>query len=348
MDAGSLQNFLQNRVKKALKLLAGGAGLYLLAIGLNLILAFFIPKPQTVGQAIARYLPPNIIYLLVAWSMREVKSLGVRRGVGISAAFQAIVQIPPATHYGYSLKEGFVLEILPANAFGKIIDADGGFLAIPLWITGALLGVLSFYLFADNLTERTLSFRPDYTWDEMTLLPTAFILVLMLHEAGHILFGTLQGIQVTGIGLVFPVGAYTMFEKVQAINILGFWFLMMGGNLVTLLISLLSKRLLYNKFIRYMGIIASLSTMLNASVNLLSLSSDGTRLFIAYWKVSPVLGVITLVIQTAIALYSIRIFWQIIGEEAYGSQPAFHDKGSPESPKSGGLKKAYEDLWQRA
>lgn len=318
---------IQNWLKKVAKLVIGAVGLYIAAIILNIILALFISEPQTLVQAGIRYLPVNIIMLLIAWETRDVKELGITRGIGITAAWQALVQFPPSTRFALTVS-GFKFGITPSNAFGKLISMDGGFLSLPLYIAGSVLGVFAFYLYADNLTKRVLSFIPSYTWDEVVLSVATFTLVILLHEGGHVIAATVQGVPVNAVGVMFPVGGYTKLGSVSSITIPGFWFLLMGGNLVTLTLAFLSKHFLYNKFIRYTGIIASVSTTINAAVNFLVGSSDGTRVFLTFWDIHPLLGIATAIIQGLMVFYATKLFWEFLGREAYGSLQIYHDTGT--------------------
>jgi len=346
MGLKDLRDRLNERVVRIMKLILGAVGVYILAMVIDFCLKLLLNSPETFLGGLVRYLPANLLMLAVAWMTRDLKEVGAKRGVGISAAFRCMVQFFPVFHISW-IEGEWTLSFRAANDFSSLLSLSPPTLFIPLCAVGFGLGIVGTWLFADNLTERTLSLWPGYTWDECISIIGALLVTFMLvHEPGHILFGLLFGVPVKGVGLMFPVGAYTSFAGQINLSLPAFWLLLMGGNIMTLTVAFLARNALYNKFLRDLGIICAISTAMNSQI-LPGTTIDGTLLFLAFWNASPILGVATAVIQGLFVLASVKILHQLIREEAYGSLPVFHDTRHSRGEREG-LGEEYEEVWGTA
>ena len=161
------------------------------------------------------------------------------------------------------------------------------------------------------------------------LLGTALLAVMVLHEMGHVFFGTLVGLRWVGFGMAFPVGAYVLLEGTTTPE--GMVLVAAGGNIAVTLFLIASRPLvarLYRArkyrlavFLRAMRVIGAQLTLFNAlpafgivapTLDVFLLASvDGSRVLL-YGLLSP----IALLLAVAITYFCVKESLVALREES--------------------------------
>lgn len=290
--------------------------------GLPLGVAFIFPfgtsplievESITLYQAIAVYLVPNLFLTGLAYTYRDVKKVNFKRYVGMVAGFRTWISLMPVITMSLIAGEAKIA-VEPVNGANVMILSSGNLQLVFLTIL-SLLTIFNAFVFADQLTDRVLRFG-DLSGKHILSVVTALLVnLLVIHEPGHLVTGFLLGAKITGVGLMFPVGAFTAFASLPK-NLISLSIILMGGNTFTLLACFLIGNT-KSTWLKHIGIFCGWSTFLNSSIPIalgvksseifvgIGKSSDAALFLSVYAKASKFLAIVPFIVATIYSLVGI-------------------------------------------